>query len=219
MRRALDRWRLRRVLPALRRIGVEQAAELDRLRAALRAAEARLGDAAAQPERPPGSLYACRWRFAPDPGAALGTAGAVLGPGLTLWHDCPLGHILPMQAENGLLALQIYEFSGSYLSLSARLPDAGLAQISRESLLRVQVPLAAEGALWPSLRLNLRHGPNVEQMSVALQNGMAEFDLYHLLADAGPVREVWLDLILGTPRMMRIDLQDFTLSHGPRGGF
>ena len=70
------------------------------------------------------------------------------------------------------------------------------------------------------MRLNIKHGPNTEQLIQAhdLRNtefGL-EFDLEHLKINVNRVEKIWLDLVFETPNFNRISLVDLAFSKRPR---
>ena len=73
------------------------------------------------------------WRAPVRPLAwAAPTGETPLSPDTTLFHDCPLGEIAARQTRGDAapfaLALDVYAFRGSYLSLAVTLPDPGARQ-------------------------------------------------------------------------------------------
>ena len=72
-------------------------------------------------------------------------------------------------------------------------------------------------------RLNVRHGPNVEQIvrEFSGSNGefAIEFDLSATRIHEARVERAWLDLIFEGPEMNEIILRDVTLSRRPRAEF
>ena len=71
-------------------------------------------------------------------------------------------------------------------------------------------------------RLNVRHGPNTEQLVRELPPGeetMVEFDLAYSSLNEKRVERLWLDLIFEGPEMNQILLRDITLTRRPRAEF
>ncbi len=70
------------------------------------------------------------------------------------------------------------------------------------------------------VRLNIRHGPNTEQIVRELPRGQsevfAEFDLAHSGMNEKRLERIWVDLIFDRPEMNRITLRDLTFSRRPR---
>ena len=69
-------------------------------------------------------------------------------------------------------------------------------------------------------RLNIRHGPNTEQMVQELplnkSEVTAEFDLAYSNLNEKRVEKAWIDLIFEGPEMNQIMLRDLTFSRRPR---
>ncbi len=69
-------------------------------------------------------------------------------------------------------------------------------------------------------RLNIKHGPNTEQIVRELPLGakdvMVEFDLAYTRMNEKRVERAWIDLIFEGPEMNQIVLRDVTLSRRPR---
>ena len=69
-------------------------------------------------------------------------------------------------------------------------------------------------------RLNVRHGPNTEQLVRELQiidgRSMVEFDLAYSNLNEKRVERAWVDLIFEGPQMNQITLRDITFSRRPR---
>jgi hypothetical protein len=69
-------------------------------------------------------------------------------------------------------------------------------------------------------RLNIKHGPNIEQIVRELpmmgEEVMVEFDLAYTKINEKRVERLWLDLIFEGPEMNQITLRDVTFSRRPR---
>ena len=69
-------------------------------------------------------------------------------------------------------------------------------------------------------RLNIKHGPNVEQIVRELPLNAAEvaveFDLAYTKINEKRVEKIWVDLIFEGPEMNQIILRDVTLTRRPR---
>ncbi|PPB82414.1 hypothetical protein LV82_00344 [Albidovulum inexpectatum] len=220
-------------MPDLRDLRGEIRRQHVRLTAALRQADLRLGRArVANPPRPPLSDWA--WR--PDPFHAdlqlpvlvSPDSGAVLAEGIRVFHDgrnveCALrqsGTARRSAAAPFGLALDMFGFDGSYISISIDLPHSGLKGLSRRHVVRLETVMRSETAIGASARLNVRHGPNTDHQlrDIAFDNdhGMAEFDLGYTEIDEARIEKAWIDLILSRPAMTRIEIMDLVLSRYPR---
>lgn len=246
----LDQWHLRKVQNrwagaadeaaemepfALRTLRVEARAmrrQIDRL---IHQADHRLGMPAlgsGLPRLPLGTDWAWRpdlWRGPiPVPGAVAEIARTAISDDLAVYHDCPLGEIVLRQVRNGGeadrapfgLALDVFGFWGSFLSLAVALPEAAVSGLKARHLIRVEVVLDGDRPLKGFARLNIKHGPNVEQMVSTLpsegREKSAEFDLAYARVDEQRIERAWLDLIFNDPAMTRITLRDLAVSRRPR---
>ncbi|MBA3911103.1 MAG: hypothetical protein C0524_14820 [Rhodobacter sp.] len=246
----LDQWHLRKVQDrwtgaadeaagmepfALRTLRAEARAmrrQIDRL---IHVADHRLGLPAlgsGLPRMPLGT----DWGWRPDvwrgpiavPGAVAETARTTISDDLAVYHDCPLGEVALRQVRNGGeadrtpfgLALDVFGFRGSFLSLAVALPEAATTGLKARHLIRVEIVADSDRPLMGFARLNIKHGPNVEQMVSSLpsegREKIAEFDLAYARIDEQRVERAWLDLIFSNPAMTRITLRDLAVSRRPR---
>ena len=69
-------------------------------------------------------------------------------------------------------------------------------------------------------RLNIKHGPNTEQIVRELplheEDIVVEFDLAYSNLNEKRVEKVWVDLIFEGPEMNQVILRDLTFSRRPR---
>ena len=69
-------------------------------------------------------------------------------------------------------------------------------------------------------RLNIKHGPNVEQIVRELPLGedevMVEFDLAYTKMNEKRIERMWIDLIFEGPEMNQVVLRDLTFGRLPR---
>jgi hypothetical protein len=248
-RAALRRWTAaaraapRAELSALRR----DLARADALRARLGEVLAVAGDRLALPRigsqafpRPAGTDWAWRPKFWRGPLARKGEAGVesrtLIGEEATLFHDCRISEITLRQLRNtraGDLApfglrLDVFRFDGSYLALAIDLPAAACEGLKRRHLVRLDIAVELEKPLEIFARLNIRHGPNTEQVvrELPLRQAAApgaspgevwvEFDLAYTKLNEKRVEKMWLDLIFEGPEMNQITLRDLTFARYPR---
>lgn len=239
--RALKRW--------ARSVEVAQAADLQSLRAlrsrarqmrrqvdrVIHVADARLtlpliGSNAFQ--KPMGSDWAYRpemWRGPLDPpGISAMPSKTQLGDELTVFHDCQESELTMRQIRNTRAAdlapfglrLDVFRFDGSFLSLVLDLPPEAASGLKRRHLVRLDAIVELEEPLEIFARLNVRHGPNTEQMVRELplheDQVFVEFDLAYTKMDEKRVERMWIDLIFEGPEMNQIILRDVTLSRRPR---
>jgi hypothetical protein len=87
-------------------------------------------------------------------------------------------------------------------------------------LLRMEVIVEVEKPLEIFARLNVRHGPNTEQIVRELPLSddkiMVEFDLAYTKLNEKRVEAMWIDLIFEGPEMNQVTLRDLTFSRNPR---
>lgn len=241
MRRALRRWR--RVaetaqtldldqLRGLRGLARQHRRQIDRV---LHTAEGRLALPVIGPNpirRPTGSDWAWRpdlWR---GPVSGAGHAGiesrTPLCEGATLFHDCRLSEITTRQIRNTRpedvapfgLRMDVFHFDGSFLSIVLDLPPEAVQGLRTKHLIRLDTIVEMEKPLEIFARLNVKHGPNVEQvvreLPLAEAEVMVEFDLFYTRLNEKRVEKAWIDLIFEGPQLNQIVLRDVTLSRRPR---
>jgi hypothetical protein len=205
---------------------------LDRV---LQAADARLVVPALHaglPQMPLGTDWSWRpdlWRgaLAESGGVAAGERTAI-GENVALYHDCPLGEVVLRQIRNDRaddrapygLAVDVFGFKGSFLSLAMNLPEAAVEGLKARHLVRAEIVIDTETPLRGYARLNIKHGPNLSQpVSNLPQDGrdkVAEFDLAYADINEKRVERAWVDLILNDVAMTRIVIRDLMISRRPR---
>ncbi len=182
---------------------------------------------------PVGTDWSCRpllWRR-PLPGRGITVQGqrTTLAEGVVVFHDSKAGEMSLRQLRNtrqedlaafGLRA-EVFHFDGSFLSVVLDLPPEGCVGMTRRHLLRVETVIESERPVRVSLRLNVRCGPNTDQLIHHLQPGesQVEFDLGYVEMNEKRVEAVWLDVILNMPAMNEITIRDMTICRYPRAEF
>lgn len=222
---------------AIRRMPLSRLARLrDRLLtdisdagALLTQVEARMDAAAATAPipRPPNA----DWTWRPEPwvvrlapaGLAAAESGARLAENLALYHDCPLRETSLRQIAGvpghppHALALDVFGFSGRFLSLAVDLPEAACAGLGADHVLVATVAAESLAPVAATARLNLCQGHDHRRLSRGIVFGTAaEFDLAAARLDDRPVTASWLDLIFEAPGRNRIVVHDLTLTRRPR---
>ncbi|MEE4188840.1 MAG: DUF6478 family protein [Roseobacter sp.] len=151
-----------------------------------------------------------------------------LGEEITLFHDCARSELtlrqLRNQREEDLapygLRLDVFKFDGSFLSLVLDLPDAAVVGLKRTHILQVNAIVNMEKPLEIFVRLNIRHGPNTEQIVREFsqdRDGMiAEFDLAYANLNEKRIDKAWVDLIFENPQMNQVTVRDLTFNRRPR---
>ena len=118
------------------------------------------------------------------------------------------------------MALELFQFEGSFLSLAIDLPDELYETFAKDELIGLSGAIVAERPTGFTVRLNIKHGPNTEQLIQAhdLRNSEfgLEFDPEHLKINVNRVEKIWLDLVFETPNFNRISLIDLAFSKRPR---
>jgi len=182
--------------------------------------------------RPSGTLWSWRpqaWR------GPLGTKGAAavanktkLGDEVTLFHDCDISELTLRQVRNTReedlapfgIGLDVFRFDGSFLSLVLDVPSGGVVDVQRRHVIQVRAILETEKPIEVFARLNIRHGPNAEQMVLEMPTDtsecMVEFDLAYSNLNEKRVEGMWLDLIFEGPEMNQVIIRDLTMCRYPR---
>lgn len=177
--------------------------------------------------RPGGTLWSWRpqvWRGPlPKKGMTAVASRTTLGDEVTLFHDCEISELTLRQLRNSReedlapfgLRLDVFRFDGNFLSLVLDLPPEAVAGMSRRHIVRVSAIIEVEKPLEIFARLNIKHGPNTEQMVQELPRGrgetVVEFDLAYSDLNEKRIEKAWLDLIFEGPEMNQITLRDITL--------
>lgn len=203
--------------------------EVDRL---LHAADTRLAGVQEALPRPELADWAWRpegWRQRiSSAGQAPVQSGAVVGGDVLLYHDCGESEIALRQLRNRqddeaapwAVQCDVFGFEGTYLSLVIELPVAAAVGLGPGHVLRLDTLIEAEKPVEIFARLNIRHGPNTEQIVRELPPGErrvgTEFDLAHSGINQRRVERAWIDLIFGRPEMNQLLLRDVVLSRCPR---
>ena len=240
-RRTEERWvRLAETVPdleshelrALRSEARGLRRQFDRV---MQAADARLAVpslGASLPQMPLGTDWSWRpdlWRGAlANPGAVASADRTALGEGVALYHDCPLGEVVVRQVRNAKaedrapygLAIDVFGFRGSFLSLALNLPAAAVEGLKARHLVRAELLVDCDRPVKAFARLNIKHGPNLAQPVSALPEAgrekLAEFDLAYAGLNDKRIERAWLDLILNDAGMSRIVIRDLVVSRRPR---
>lgn len=240
-RRTEERWaRLAEAAPELesfelRAVRAEARGIRRQLDRVLQAADMRLSVPAVGsglPQMPLGTDWSWRpdlWRGAmAEPGAVAASDRTALGEGIALYHDCPLGEVVVRQVRNDKpedrapygLAIDVFGFKGSFLSLALNLPDAAVQGLKARHLVRAELVIDSDGPVRAFTRLNIKHGPNLAQPVSALpehgRDKLAEFDLAYADLNDKRIERAWLDLILNDASMTRIVIRDAVVSRRPR---
>ncbi len=176
------------------------------------------------------------WSWRPDlwkgplpvPGFASVAGKAPICEGATIFHDCRRSELTVRQVRNTResdiapfgFRMDVFRFDGSFLSLVVDLPLDAARGLKQKHIIRMDVIVEMEKPLEIFARLNVKHGPNVEQIVRELplneQEVMVEFDLAYTKMNEKRVEKLWVDLIFEGPEMNEIILRDATFSRRPR---
>ncbi|MEO0669765.1 MAG: DUF6478 family protein [Pseudomonadota bacterium] len=163
-----------------------------------------------------------------QPGMSSVETKSMLGDEVTLFHDCDFSELTLRQLRNQreedlapyAVRLDVFKFDGSFLSLVVDLPHDAIQGLRKTHLIGVNTIVEMEKPLEIFARLNIRHGPNTEQIVRELplneEDVTVEFDLAYSKLNERRVERAWLDLIFEGPEMNQVTLRDLTLSRRPR---
>jgi len=183
-------------------------------------------------QKPMGSDWAYRpelWREQMDtPGEAAVPNNAVFGTETKVFHDCAVSEIVLRQVRNTReedlapfgARMEVFQFDGSFISIVIEMPDEAAQGLTKRHVVRMDSIIEMEKPLEVFARLNIRHGPNTEQivreLSLEDTNTMVEFDLAYTDLNEKRVERMWLDLIFEQPELNQVILRDVALSRRPR---
>jgi hypothetical protein len=169
------------------------------------------------------------WRGPIEPrGIAAVRNKARLGAEAMVFHDCKISELTLRQIRNTHerdlapfgLTMDVFKFDGTYLSLVLNLPDTAVQDLKKKHLLRMDAIVEMEKPLEIFARLNIKHGPNTEQIVRELplnqDEVMVEFDLAYTRLNEKRAERMWIELIFEGPQMNQITLRDITFSRRPR---
>lgn len=182
--------------------------------------------------RPAGTDWSWRprlWRGGlPQRGMAPAKSKARLGAELRVFHDCPLSEISLQQVRNSRdhdlapygVTMEVFGFTGSFLSLAIDLPDAVCAAFRKQYLIQLNAVIEREHPMTIYARLNVKHGPNVQEYLLTLPDDQTDavlaFDLAYGDLNVKRVEKMWLDLIFENPAMNKVTLRDINFCRYPR---
>ena len=176
------------------------------------------------------------WSWRPDlwsgpiplPGHAAVPTKLQICEGATVFHDCKQSELTVRQIRNVRetdlapfgLRMDVFRFDGSYLSLVIDLPPDVIKGLGLRHVIRLTCLVEMEKSLEIFARINIRHGPNVEQIvrELPLEDGevVMEFDLSYTKLVEKRAERIWIDLIFEGPEMNQIILRDVTVARRPR---
>jgi len=162
------------------------------------------------------------------PGIAAAASQSMLGGEATLFHDCRYSELTLRQIRNTReedlapfgFRMDVFNFDGSFLSLVLELPPGAVEGLKLNHVLRLDTIVELESPLEIFARLNIKHGPNTEQIVRELplhqDDVQVEFDMAYTKINEKRVERMWLDLIFEGPQMNQMIMRDLTITRRPR---
>ena len=182
--------------------------------------------------KPGGTDWSWRPQLWRGPLASKGMASVprktMLGSEVTVFHDCRISELTLRQLRNTReedlapfgLRMDVFRFDGSFLSLVLDLPNDACSGLKKRHLVRLDAIIEMEKSLEIFARLNIKHGPNTEQIVRELplheSEVMVEFDLAYTKLNEKRVERMWVDLIFEGPEMNQVTIRDITFCRHPR---
>ncbi len=176
------------------------------------------------------------WHWRPKPwrgpvlarGIAPVLAKMELSNELVVFHDCKKAEIILRQERNlrdtdlapYRIDVEVFHFEGTYLSLVVEVPPASCENLKKNHLIRLAAIIEREQPTPIYARLNVKNGPNTEQVLLTLPDAteetMVEFDLAYSGLNQQRAERMWIDLMIARPAMNKISFRDLTLCRYPR---
>lgn len=151
-----------------------------------------------------------------------------LGDEVTIFHDCKISELTLRQVRNNreqdlapfALRMDVFRFDGSFLSLVIDAPQSACEGLQRRHIIRLSMIMEVEKSIEVFARLNVKHGPNTEQLVLEIPEGSPEvnleFDLGYSELNEKRIERMWLDLIFEGPEMNQVTIRDMTFCRFPR---
>jgi len=181
---------------------------------------------------PPSTDWSFRpplWRVPQSPsGYAPARNNTTFSGDVTLYHDCKANALSLRQVRNSGpddlapygLQLDSYHFDGGFLSLVVRAPQDVVKDLKKTHILRVTTHIESERPISMTLRLNLKNGPNTEQVSKEIGDtsgrAITQFDMAYVPFNETRAEHLWFDLFFETPSMNAVRIRDLTFSRHRR---
>ncbi len=146
-----------------------------------------------------------------------------IGNELVLFHDCSVSEMTLRQVRNNQendlapfgIQLDVFNFEGSFLSLAIEMPNNAVEGLKKEHIIRLTLIIDSERPQEMFARLNLRHGPNTEQivreLDMSTRELFVEFDLFYTNFKETRAQSLWFDLIFESPSMNQITIRDISV--------
>lgn len=151
-----------------------------------------------------------------------------LGDEVMIFHDCKISELTLRQVRNNReqdlapfgLRMDVFRFDGGFLSLVINAPQSACDGLQRRHIIRLSLVLEVEKTIEIFARLNVKHGPNTEQLVLEIEQGAdevhLEFDLGYSELNEKRIERMWLDLIFESPEMNQVTIRDMTFCRFPR---
>ena len=178
-------------------------------------------------KKPQGTEWAHRpeaWSGPVNPSGMSSVASkSKIGNELALFHDCNASEMTLRQVRNNReedlapfgIRLDVFKFEGSFLSLAVEMPDTAVEGLKKEHIIRLTLIVDSERPQEMFARLNLRHGPNTEQivreLDLSTREMFVEFDLFYTNFKEVRAQSLWFDLIFESPSMNQITIRDISV--------
>lgn len=179
------------------------------------------------------------WAHRPEPwrgpvtpsGIAAVPSKTEIGHAATIYHDCRISELSFRQIRNQepedlapfAVRLDVFRFDGSFLSIAIDLPAEATLDMTKSHTIRVDGTFELEAPLEIFARLNIKNGPNTEQIVREFPSGETqapvEFDLAYATLNEKRIEKAWIDLIFEGPDMNQITVRDLTVTRRPRADF
>lgn len=139
--------------------------------------------------------------------------GTELAENVTLHHDGIGSNFTIRPPATGVgLDFGFEDFNGSFMSIAFGFPETAAKSIGRHDLLRISMTSSADENFQAYARLNLRHGPNNEQIirmiDIGKGEGFAEFDIFYTEFEPNRASDAWIDLIINEPTGRKFSLSE-----------
>ena len=157
--------------------------------------------------RPCGTEWSWRPRLWRGPLARKGMSAVPsktnLGEEVTVFHDCKISELTLRQVRNTReadlapfgLRMDVFRFDGSFLSVVIEAPQSASDGLQRRHIVCANAIMEVEKPIEVLARLNIKHGPNTEQLVLELPHGqedsMVEFDLGYSELNEKRIERMW----------------------------
>lgn len=138
-----------------------------------------------------------------------------IAPRVNVHHDADsINMIIQGEGPEGGISFDVKKFTGGFLSLAFGFPDNEAKAIRRHDLIRIAIISKSDNPFEAYVRLNLRHGPNNEQIVRMIEIGkdsFAEFDIFYSEFEPNRATDAWIDLIVNDPEGRAFTLEQVVI--------